>query len=254
MKKILLAIFLLLTLSNNCWAVNWCDDVNTEACWIYSEGSGATVDDSSANSNTATLVGDSYWSAISGTNAPSYATYMVTVDGVDDYLLVLNDASLVFGNDSFSFTGWALLVTTPGDSFPAIIGKGDTGVGEWMLRNDGTNSSFYADAGDISSTESTSAKDNSWHHWGFVVNQTTGVGAVWFDGIEGTIDSSFSSNFTDTTDLILGNADGDTARFWDGSLSESFLIRYALDSTDINDIMTNGLVQSTASSRRFMQL
>ena len=239
--RTILTLLITLVLATSAYATNWCDDDNAVACWDFSSGSG-TVEDKSSNSNTGTLTDGAVWAAMAGTNSPSYADYMVTCDGGNDYINVTNDSSMVFGTGDWTLVIWAIGNNTQPDTHPASIGKGDTGSGEWMLRSvSGGNIGFYGDAGVVVNSYSSDYTNESWIHVAIVVVGGT-TSKLYFNGVLRDTDSDMAAaDFDDITDLRFCNADGDVSRFWAGSVSESALFSRALNVTDINDIMDNGL-------------
>ncbi len=247
MAIILLLIFLSPSLAH---AYNWCNDANAQGCWLFAEGSGTTIADSSSNTNTATFkgAGEPAWAAMAGTNAPSYADNMVTYDGVNDYIEVTDDASITFGTSDFSGVQWMRSVVTPADSFPVTMGKGDTGAGEWMVRQITGTTRFYGDVGDVNPTNSATTNDDEWHHLAWTIDQGGTSANIWVDGVAGSADSTWTADFNDGTALRFGNADADGNRFWDGQTAECALFDDLLDETDINDIMDNGLLQAPSGA------
>ena len=223
------------------WATNWCDDDNAVACYPMNEGSGTEIADNSSNSNTitfATSTAAPEWEVMAGTNAPSYADYMVTCDGGDDYMSAPNHASITFGTGNFSIAMWAIGINA--NFSPTTISKGFLSGGDWMLRSSNCgNADFYGDAGLVSVSYG-DLTTNVWTHTTVVVDGADSA-KMYREGVLRSTDSSISTaDFDSSADLIFCNANG-ASRWWSGSVSETLLTNDLLDSTEINDIIDNGL-------------
>jgi hypothetical protein len=246
MRKILLVLFLL-SISSQAWAVNWCD--SAAGCWIFSEGSGTTITDSSPNSNTGNLNGDLSWSEESPNANISYSTYNADYN-LTDYIDFGSDSSLDDLSE-ISYTIWVYPIAEWGRT---IIGKNGALYGnDVSLDTGGQKKIIFSvyDAGDhgyIQATSSTQITLNTWSHiattWDGTVATADNI-HIYLNGVEVSYSSRTVSGGTRRSDssytLKIGANPVSGLR---GYSTEASAFGLSLDPTDINDIMDNGLVQT----------
>ncbi len=237
-----------------CWcgtagAYNHCDDA--VGCWLFDEGSGTTVADSSPNTNTGNFVasGRPAWASISGTDAPTYADYMVTYNpATGDYINCGADSSLDI-TGSISVCSWISLNDW---STQQILAKDkNTGGRAYTFDILGTISAthrFYINGGagnDIILSSVYVTYGGIFRHIAATWNQSTKKMNIYVNGVadatEVTTDSTSISTATANVTLgkreYVGNED-----YFRGDMSETGLFNTCSSSTEINDIMDNGLV------------
>ena len=252
--RILLLIAFLLS-SSSAWATDWCDDANTSGCWTTETGSGTTLDDISSNSHDGTFkgAGEPAWSATVPTSATDgfqgTSTYSVLFDGTDDKITVANHADFNYTTGTFCF--W--LYAESNSNNPSVLSKHSSngsrsgihvylsgGQIVFQIKKDGNAPQPYTSPNEAISLD-------TWHHVCGSFAPNGSECSFTFDGItKDSANAAYDWAFS-TEDLLMADSPDS---FWgelDGNLDE--IIWYAqaqLDSTDINDIMDNGLVQATA--------
>jgi len=242
-KKVLLLNLIVLIVSP-AWAVDYTQDANCVGAWLFTEGSGQTVADSSANSNTGNFkdTGEPAWNAMAGTNAPSYSDYMVTFDG-NDYI-TLTDIAFT---DKITVCVW--VYSTAVNAFDHVISEwtsfGITGYTDNTIR-------FGVETTTAKSTEKPAILQDRWIH---VVGVYDGVDiTIYLNGSEQGTPVAQTGNVSGTGGLRIGRYSGGTANNWTGSMGEQALFDIDLDSTEINDIMDNGLAPAAPSARRTIKI
>ena len=215
-------------------------------------GSGATVDDKSSNNNDGTL-DNATWSSTVPSPTGFTSNYSVDFDGTGDY--ITSSVVPVTGSTNRTTVFWIDGDTGSDDS---LIHWGQTdadgGAGEKYLIALESGDEVRIEVNSGYEYYTTNVNDGSWHHVGLILNGTNVTDHVCYvDGIE---DSSVASasrtiNTTSETNLRVG---GEVAglRDYNGRMDEIGIFSTNLDSTDINDIMDNGLFQAaTGRTRRF---
>jgi len=177
------------------------------------EGDGLITHDISGNRNHGTI-SEAAW-----TDDGEHGMCL-TFDGEDDLISVADDASLRLETADFTIAIWFKTVAEPTDNYPAMIGKGDAEVGEWMLRilRPSNTLIFYANAGIWLST-SNDYVDEEWHHAVIVRDGNDGV--LYVDGESVATGAGFDEiNLNTAKALQVGCADSSGFRYWDGLLGE----------------------------------
>jgi len=247
----------LLCLSSSALAYDWTQDENCVGAWLYAEGSGTTVADSSPNTNTGNFKGDgepAWVGSVTGTNAPAYASDCTNHDGTDDWV------SYGTGMDNltpFSYTVWLNPdAASSGDyiySVSATEGGGGS-AGMWIgfpstydltLRIFDTASANYINAGSVDSVTT-----GAWKHVAVTWDGTTNSNSVFMyvNGVDLEVSASTSGGTRRSDATYYKYISGS----YDGKLTENAIFSAVLDSTDINDIMDNGLLQAATARRRMM--
>lgn len=240
MRKILLVLFLLWNLSSPAWAVDWCADASIVGCFPSESTEAAWLDDNSSNGNDLTNTG----AVFSGGK--------FTFDGSDD---------LTNTGATWSSTGdWTMYVKIDNGSTETsemgvfssrstVPNKGICLKNEQWDNSGKVGLTFFSVADYTSSSNSPiddafifAVHDDSANKLYIYVNGVSSeinVGSVVAADLNGFVVGS----------LYRGNAY--SARF-NGDIYETSLWTDVLDSTDISDITTNGLVQTAAARRRNM--
>ena len=270
LKKILLLLLLLSSFAVKGYCVDYTSDANVVAAYLFDEGSGTTVDDSTANSNVGNFKasGEPAWAAISGTGAPTYATYSVDFDATDDLINCASDTTIddVFINGG-SFVGWIFVEGTGEGNFGYLFGKTQvTGpFGSRLTTDDssGTNRLFFglnsnsgADTNPGRITNNNIYTDSVWAHTAVLKDDNSITATtlhIYVDGVEATYAQTTNGVGTLTSDgsytLMLGNRNG-SDRTFNGDITENAFFKRVISSTEINDIMDNGLVGGGAPAAR----
>lgn len=243
MKRILLAL-LLLSLSNPAWATNWCEDANVVGCWDFSDGSGTTLTDQSSNNNDGSFKGsgEPAWASISGTGAPSYVDYMLTFDGSNDYVDLGTEDDFE-GHTALTATVW--INADDQNAMQRVLHKN----GSWNIALGDQGSTFDITFGLYQSGFSYEISDltitySEWHHiagsW-----DASGSWTIYIDGVvSGTPGTKSGTTPTSSDPFRMGLDEDNSSSPFSGDMTENAYFSDAKDSTDINDIMDNGLVQA----------
>jgi len=251
MKTVLLILTMVLVIStaqaligNICFAADYTQDPSCQGAWLFKEGSGATVADSSQNSNTATFGsgGDApAWA--SGSPPPVEGSSYIYFD--NDELKIENHPSLKPASDQLTVVGWATFDVKK--SYDPIIG---TRWGYVLLSTTtGTKPSFLINTENggttlYSSSQWTDDDIGTWHHFAGVYDGSTIK--IYVDGVEegseaasGSLHYHYSSERISIGEIIYSCS-------LSGNVAEVALFDRALSQAEINDIMNNGLKGETA--------
>jgi hypothetical protein len=239
-------------------AYDWTQDDDCVGAWLFTEGSGTTVADASGISSAASFVGDPEWYS---TDLPeSYMKFGVDLDGNDGVNCGSNSA--LDNLDNFTYSTWANF-----DSLKAIgqesnmIAKASSG--KWQKQ-------FYVMSGGFlgffcngksgggaqykSQTGMGVISTGSWYHLAYVA-EVGEKGVLYKDGAAQTnsvVDNVVTANTEDESSANLTIGYRNTENYVEGKMAETGIFEAPLDSTDINDIMDNGLKQSAVASRRML--
>jgi hypothetical protein len=244
-KILFLTIWLFLSLSSRAWAVDYTQNANCTAAWLFLEGTGTTVNDSSANNYNGTFkgTGEPAWASMSGTGAPTYASYLVNFDGSDD---VISEILPLTFNTGTSTTFWVAVSDTGGHQ----------GFMDWGANGE-QGAYFHYNAGALSLYAIPSAwasgalgivvsgvDDGRWTHIAFTFSGHAGNIIGYLNGVATSPVQYFTTGDFNLVDVGEYPTLGGT-RF-SGNLAETSFFSDVLTSTEINDIMDNGLVGATA--------
>ncbi len=237
MKRILLLVLLLLSLNSQAFA-NWCDNANMEACYTMDSdsGTGTSLTDDSANSNTGTFKGsgEPAWSSSVPQQSDGFdgtSTYSVDFDGSGDYIRSADLDPIT----ALTYGGWSYIDNNSGNYY-------------YICSEPASNSSCTNPYSNYSVAQGyvSGVPISEWHHYVGWYNGTTMK--LYFDGVE-TASASKSGTVNDTNALFEIGDQGGCATATNGKTDEVFVIFSALDLTDINDIMENGLVQAVTATK-----
>jgi len=236
LKKIILFI-LFLSFSGKVWATNYVEDANCQGAWLFKEGTGTTVDDSSANSNTGNFASSGHpaWSS----DVPkTYTPYSV------DYTVASSDFINCGNNSSLNVTGTVLSLVTWAQKKNyqngIVISRGKGGVGGYVFE-------LYDDFAAMKMTKYGVIdifilgvpNDSNWHHYAGV--WTSGNNNLYVDGVAQTANTN-TSNFISSTGNFIFGVGGWSEDYFNGLQAETAMFSDTLTSTEVNDIMDNGLV------------
>lgn len=255
MKKIALAILLLLSLSSPAFCVNWCEDANNQGCWLFTEGSGTTVADNSANTNTGNFVSSGHPAWYNTSLPKEYMTW--GVDFTPNDIINCGSDSTLDDKNTATWITWINLDSTTGEN--DFLGKTNTedyekefyvSGGKLGFYNKGNSGLTYAQReGNV-----TDVSAGTWYSVAVVLTTSTPYLNIYKNGVEITYSvSQHDSGSTSETEAAASFTIGGRGypSYINGKMAETAFFDTNLDSTDINDIMDNGLVQTT-STRRFI--
>ena len=281
LRLIILSLVSLIFVSP-CWAFTGApkDDANCQGAWLFLEGSGTEVVDSSQNSHTGTFkgAGEPAWAAISGTGAPSYATYMVDfgedgtadeqIDTTSEELKTANNITIVlwFKTDSTSYTrslvwqGWqgSNMWGDPNGTDPEM----HLGFGYWT----GAQLNDYVhmfmgkenDIADVISKATAFSDTTEWHHLAAVFSDLAGTptGELFLDGVsQGTEAGTAAEMDRSSWDIPFRIGRPDVAdRYFDGKMTEVAIFDRALNQTEIQEIIDYGLAPVVAARPQLISI
>ena len=249
-----LAILFLLLLSSPALATNWCNDANNQACFLMEDAT--TESNESTNSSDGLTV--SSGDTIEQSTTKKFGTYSRDFELSDgDYLYQADGLStdISGANQQVTVCAWARLESDT-NVYMVIAGKYDYGSGnvQYYLNLDTANNRMmFAVSATGSTTVSTKGDSQieieTWYHFCGVYDDVTIE--VYLDGSndQNTPTAHTTGIYDGTSGFAVGtyfNTYPTPRRFFDGLIDDVGVFDIALDSTDIDDITTNGLYEATA--------
>jgi len=141
----------------------------------------------------------------------------MSFDGTNDYVEVADKAANRFGTGDFQIHVWAKVAAGQVQGAPALLGKGDTGAGEWEFFFDDGLLWFYGDAGGINAKSAgTDYRDDTWHLFSALRNGTDL--SVLADGVSVVTDASSGNDLNTTKAIQVGCADSAAVRYFTGQI------------------------------------
>jgi len=244
--KILLLLFLLLnSFISISWATDFTADINCQGAWLFTEGSGATVADSSQNSKSGNFEDDVLPGWLG--SGPNFNVSGSAADAVDfngeSYINCGTDATLDISTGTIVF--WVQLVSQPGATDWGFVCKdnsgsntGDASVCMGYLSTDNKANFFMVGSGDsIFSDAALSA--TTWYH--VAVSFGTGGMIMYVNGVaQADTDAGTLGMDNASASLILGALRAGTWQA-DVYMSETAVFDRTLSLAEINAIYDYGL-------------
>jgi len=265
--KIILWILFLLNICSYVLATDYTQDANCVAAWTYEENTGTTTSDVSPNANNGTFKGadEPAWATASPPVGAS--TAYVTFDGSNDYIKTgtMGNMGQDLNTGTWTFVSYMQSSQTVRSCIMGTVNTGSSQMLNIVINGFDTENDANDDLGIVirdSDANLTRGAMNTinvdlqigWHH---IVHtfQTPATSAInfWVDGVSkglsaGTPIPSYAAdncvNFGYENYLGCRNVRGTAGLLYAGSLDDTAIFSRALDSTEINDIMDNGLVGS----------
>lgn len=238
--RISLLFLILMLLCGTAWCVNYTQDGSCEVAYLLNESSGVTVDDASPNARDGTFVPNTPWGYVGATGVFGTAyrlwqsAYIVSTD-ID---LTSAMTAVFFVNHFYT---------------PSEVGVIQAYVNKWdgdayLIRAHTDNKVyFYGNFnGNVNGVATTSTvEDGYYHHIATTYDASGGSNnqIIYYDGNSQGTSTQTGNITTNNNNLLLGSTgmtEGPTAFF-----DEVAIFNRALSSTEINDIMDNGLVGGT---------
>jgi hypothetical protein len=251
-KKLLLLLVSICLLSNSAWATDYC--ASAVGCWLFREGgTSTTVEDSSPNTNTGNFrtAGDPAWSAMSGTSAPSYATYRVSFTRGQSYIQI-TDSDSMSPSSAMTITQWINPDNVYAGGWAWLMLKWSDPSTEFHYALRAGKLSLYLNTSSGGATEAvygaTTLSTNVWQHTAVVWDGTNAY--AYINGVQDGSTGSKSGTVTATTSNVALGAKNSLTTYdgFSGYMSESGRFNTALTSTDINAIYSLGLSPSASPS------
>ncbi len=266
-KKILLLTLFLLW-SNPVGAVNWC--LSAVACYPIETGSGTTITDQSANTNTGNFASSGHpaWDSgelpDSGDGFLSTSTYSLDYTPSDD-VNIGSDASIDnLPSADLSVTAW---INPNVDQSGRIVDKRPGSPGWYFQVIDASGASidkaldFFLDTGGTDErtiTVNNAIVNNVWQHIGVAHDFSALSAAIYVDGVLQSNNGTFTSagtgspNDDSAIDAFVGSQSLGSNNEFDGNLDEVALFSTLLDATDFSSIMQGLLDQGGAPAATFI--
>jgi len=171
--------------------------------------------------------------------------YMYITDGDQVGLDMVGDLSIVV------WTKTEAITDAGGDKF---VMRWDTGKKDFGFIIHNTEKLFFEKNGTVDKSVSgdTVLEDNTEYHCAAVFNTTAGTMTVYLNGVQdGTVGSAGSDIDYNNAGITVGASVDFIANQWgfDGLIDEVGVFDIAIDSTDISDMIDNGLLQVAAAGQ-----
>ena len=218
------------------------DPKNVMGMWIFEEGTGNVIKDSSGNGNHGEVLGNAK-------RAGGKFGKGMTFDGVDDYAKVPN-AVILNPKKEITVMAW---INSPKVTkrYQMIVTKDDLGTveGQWNLRFELTNANlnFCANIGGAWTNNAgpTKLKNDTWYHVAGTYKDGDGQ-RLYINGIVDAQNGSSGKLKQDTQEINFGTRQhGKKSYLFQGVMDEVAIFNVALTEDDMNSIMTNGLEKAT---------
>ena len=222
---------------------DYTQDANCVGAWLFKEGSGTTVDNAqgtSANDGAFASSGNPAWASMSGTNAPSYSNYMTTFDGnTGDYIdlgtySVQTLTMIAWVNPTSRSTVRTIFGSVAATQSPPQFRIETTGVLGLVKQNSNYIGSSTGSVNTGTWTNVAVTYNSSGDYIFYISGSSSGNGTD-------------LKTFTHNDRKAIGRNATNNEHFY-GSLTEVAVFSRVLSSTEINDIMDNGLDGSGAAT------
>jgi hypothetical protein len=217
--------------------------------WMFDEGTGTTVADSSGFGNHGTIMGANW-------TASGKFGYALEFDGTDDYVEI-DGYKGVLGTQSRTVTAW---VKTGADRRMDIISWGNDRAGEQWLLSAIRGGSRFEPTGvlrlDVSGgyiSGSTRVTDDQWHHVAVVLENDGSADisnvTLYVDGEPDTATKVVAQAIHTTigTDVRIGFCSDGTDSFFEGSLDSVRVYEQTVSSKEIRDMFAGTQVDASNS-------
>ena len=160
-------------------------------------------------------------------------------DGAGDTISPPSTSDFNFGVDDFTISTWFKSVGII-PTVPVFVGKGDTDVNEWMFRLTSTNVDFYANVSEyyIHQPAPGVLGDGLWHH--AVVTRAENTTSVYLDAGTPISQTGNILNLTNSKAFTIGGADGNSVRYWNGSLDDFMIFNRSLSTDEVKELFIKG--------------
>jgi hypothetical protein len=255
MKKILIALLLILVVSTPAFATNWCS--SAVGCFLM-EGSTTETDEAQGNTlsvstdDTIEQSGDHKFGSYSRSFVASDLDYLYHADGLDTDIngaeAALSIVLWIKTTDSSISDDLEIVskynATGNQRQYKLNIDDSDGEVLKAWISADGTNTTAAYGTTDIA--------DNAWHHIAVVYN---GSNITLY--VDGSVDTNGANNpasyssgiYNGSAQFRIGVRDGLSNVAFNGLVDDVGIFDTALSQANVQDIMNNGLIQSASTQR-----
>ena len=200
--------------------------------WDFDECSGATVSDKSGTGNTGSLLMGATWS----TNTPTGIGCSLSLDGIDDYVLVSTDE---ISDAEGSVFAWAYPIATAGNAY-VFQGNSDGGGNRLYLQWSNGNFNATRSNPGVMITIKAGAPFNVWQHIG--LSWKNGMMTAYYNGAQVGVASSFTQTGFGWTTSFIGQQGGGAKNF-PGLIDDVRAYSRSLNASDIKKLYAEGLKQ-----------
>ena len=247
MKKLILFLLILLWVGS-AYPVDYSSDVNCQIAYLFKEGSGTTVDDASQNSNTGFFKSDGH-PAWSSTVPKTYTSYSVDYSSAaPDWIGIVDSASL-HSTGNMAYVSWVNIDASTSD-YQTLFSLRCSNNGAYAINAlvDQTQHPYFAivhtegGAHQHDITDEDALSLDTWYHYAAVWDGTNII--IYINGTNVKSANVGSGTIRDSAaDSYIGIYYNGVTIFYklEGSLVENGYFDRTLSSTEVNDIMDNGL-------------
>jgi len=257
MGRVLLSLFLFLSLALPVFAVDYTSDANCQGAWLIEEGEGTSVADDSQNTNNLGFAGDPTWAT--ATPAAAYSTSYLSFDG-DDRLSASYDASLA-PTGALSLVTWARRPAKDVDD--GLIGFGERNSNGYMLRWYSNNAVLIYLLGEDGGAwhNATIGADDvaTWVHFVFCYDGAVdGVATAYKNGVEAKGGDNLSGDglivYDNDETFYLAYSQAGQGAYFTGDMDESAVFSDIITLTEASDIYDNGLYEASAAAGQVIMI
>lgn len=250
MKKIIL-IFALLLFGVGGYATDYTQDANCVVAYLFTEGSGTTVDNAEGTADKDGSFKGTAEPAWDSSDVPSFGTsgspaYSVHFDGTDDYIDCGTSGNWALNQD-MTIVFWAKWDDAPsaGEVICATRNAWNWGSG-FRLNYYAGGTRLEFDAGNETTAYYSPGSMTSWRHYAIVVDEdgggTTATVSVYENGSLQTMTDASTSDLTNAeVNMYIGQYSGANGDPFDGRIAEFAIFDDILTSTEIGEIYNYGL-------------
>jgi hypothetical protein len=240
--RFLLAILLLWC--NSAWATDYC--ASAVGCWLFREGTGTTVEDSSPNTNTGTFASSGNPAWVSTSLPASYVVSSVDFAANNSkYISCGNSSTLGFTTGDFSISYWVKVTSNSGNN--VLFSRGLNSTDGYYVQLIGSDTGLVMNSPSVKATKTLDIPaNNTWAHYVMVRNGATGY--IYKNGTEVASYNlrEVASPSASTRNFYMGRYDSSGFPLA-GQLTEVGVFATALNSTDANAIYNLGLSPSAST-------
>ncbi|MCK5161631.1 MAG: LamG domain-containing protein [Candidatus Aureabacteria bacterium] len=244
MKKILLFLLINIFLISSAFATDWTSDANCQAAWLM-EVDEDPLTDSSGNGLTAAHVGSP--THLTASPPDTYSTGYYDMNGSSDAFSVANAGALRFdtntGDPDFSIIWW--MAPDVINDYKHIFDFTDGTNDGWriLIWNNGV---LYVSLDEVDTLSAGSVFSvGVWVHCAGTYDRDGNI-TIYINGVSSGTPQSISGNGMNITTTTLDFGYTGVSQFFNGDFDEVAMFDKLVNSTEVNDIIDNGLAGAAA--------